>query len=164
MAALACAVAIVAGVLTAGGASPAGTGGLPPPVDAPATGASAGAVGAGEAGGGKSAPSAKAGKSAPSAGAAEADGGDARQPSDAAGVPEAAADLVREYEQRGDCVLVRSGYLDLSGRVWSMVVEGSGWVDVCIVQSSGDGTGKAKVMHMDAAEWAASLGELGLGG
>lgn len=155
MAALACAVAIVAGVLTAGGASPAGTGGLPPPVDAPATGTSAGAVGTGEAGGGKS---------APSAGAAEADGGDARQPSDAAGVPEAAADLVREYEQRGDCVLVRSGYLDLSGRVWSMVVEGSGWVDVCIVQSSGDGTGKAKVMHMDAAEWAASLGELGLGG
>lgn len=148
-------MAIVAGVLTAGGASPAGTGGLPPPVDAPATGTSAGAVGAGEAGGGKS---------APSAGAAEADGGDARQPSDAAGVPEAAADLVREYEQRGDCVLVRSGYLDLSGRVWSMVVEGSGWVDVCIVQSSGDGTGKAKVMHMDAAEWAASLGELGLGG
>lgn len=155
MAALACAVAIVAGVLTAGGASPAGTGGLPPPVDAPATGTSAGAVGTGEAGGGKS---------APSAGAAEADGGDARQPSDAAGVPEAAADLVREYEQRGDCVLVRSGYLDLSGRVWSMVVEGSGWVDVCIVQSSGNGTGKAKVMHMDAAEWAASLGELGLGG
>lgn len=155
VAALACAVAIVAGVLTAGGASPAGTGGLPPPVDAPATGTSAGAVGTGEAGGGKS---------APSAGAAEADGGDARQPSDAAGVPEAAADLVREYEQRGDCVLVRSGYLDLSGRVWSMVVEGSGWVDVCIVQSSGDGTGKAKVMHMDAAEWAASLGELGLGG
>lgn len=148
-------MAIVAGVLTAGGASPAGTGGLPPPVDAPATGTSAGAVGTGEAGGGKS---------APSAGAAEADGGDARQPSDAAGVPEAAADLVREYEQRGDCVLVRSGYLDLSGRVWSMVVEGSGWVDVCIVQSSGDGTGKAKVMHMDAAEWAASLGELGLGG
>ena len=155
VAALACAVAIVAGVLTAGGASPAGTGGLPPPVDAPATGTSAGAVGTGEAGGGKS---------APSAGAAEADGGDARQPSDAAGVPEAAADLVREYEQRGDCVLVRSGYLDLSGRVWSMVVEGSGWVDVCIVQSSGNGTGKAKVMHMDAAEWAASLGELGLGG
>lgn len=155
VAALACAVAIVAGVLTAGGASSAGTGGLPPPVDAPATGTSAGAVGTGEAGGGKS---------APSAGAAEADGGDARQPSDAAGVSEAAADLVREYEQRGDCVLVRSGYLDLSGRVWSMVVEGSGWVDVCIVQSSGDGTGKAKVMHMDAAEWAASLGELGLGG
>lgn len=80
------------------------------------------------------------------------------------GVPEAATELVCQYEQRGDCVLVRSGYLDLSGRVWSMVVEGSGWVDVCIVQSASGGTSETKVMHMDAAEWEASLGELGLGG
>ena len=80
------------------------------------------------------------------------------------GVQEAATELVCQYEQRGDCVLVRSGYLDLSGRVWSMVVEGSGWVDVCIVQSAGSGTSETKVMHMDAAEWGESLGELGLGG
>ena len=80
------------------------------------------------------------------------------------GVQEAATELVRQYEQRGDCVLVRSGYLDLSGRVWSMVVEGSGWVDVCIVQSADGGTSETKVMHMDAAEWEESLGELGVGG
>lgn len=79
-------------------------------------------------------------------------------------VPEVAANLVHEYEQRGNCVLVRSGYLDLSGKVWSMVVEGSGWVDVCIVQRADDGTCETKVMHMDAAEWAASLDGLGLGG
>ena len=45
-----------------------------------------------------------------------------------------------------------------------MVVEGSGWVDVCIVQSADGGTSETKVMHMDAAEWGESLGELGLGG
>lgn len=88
----------------------------------------------------------------------------AGQSSGVTSVPEVAANLVCEYEQRGDCVLVRSGFLDLSGRVWSMVVEGSGWVDVCIVQRADDGTCETKVMHMDAAEWAASLGELGLGG
>lgn len=89
---------------------------------------------------------------------------DAGMATAANGVPEAATELACQYEQRGDCVLVRSGYLDLSGRVWSMVVEGSGWVDVCIVQSVGGGTSETKVMHMDAAEWEASLGELGLGG
>lgn len=97
-------------------------------------------------------------------GRAEGDVADAGLEGSAAAVPEAAAELVYEYERRGDCVLVRSGYLDLSGRVWSMVVEGSGWVDVCIVQSASGGTSETKVMHMDAAEWEASLGELGLGG
>ncbi len=85
-------------------------------------------------------------------------------PSGTSAVPEAAASLVREYEQRSDCVLVRSGYLDLSGQVWSMVVEGAGWVDVCIVQDANDGTSETKVMHMDVSEWAASLDALGLGG
>ena len=91
-------------------------------------------------------------------------GGEAFESSDLSGVPEEAAVLVREYEGRDDCVLVRSGYLDLSGRVWSMVVEGSGWVDVCLVQSTDDGTIETKVMHMDVAEWAASLAALGFGG
>ena len=91
-------------------------------------------------------------------------GGEAFESSDLSGVPEDAAVLVREYEGRDDCVLVRSGYLDLSGRVWSMVVEGSGWVDVCLVQSTDDGTIETKVMHMDVAEWAASLAALGFGG
>lgn len=97
-------------------------------------------------------------------GRAEGDAADAGLEGSAAAVPEAAAELVYEYEQRGDCVLVRSGYLDLSGRVWSMVVEGSGWVDVCIVQSAGSGVSETKVMHMDVEEWEASLDELGLGG
>ena len=99
-----------------------------------------------------------------SAGNAETGGEDSGEASGTTTVPEMAANLVREYEQRGDCVLVRSGYLDLSGRVWSMVVEGSGWVEVCIVQRADDGACETKVMHMDAAEWAASLGELGLAG
>ena len=91
-------------------------------------------------------------------------GGEALESSGLSGVPEEAAGLAREYEGRGDCVLVRSGYLDLSGRVWSMVVEGSGWVDVCLVQSTDDGTIETRVMHMDVAEWAASLAALGFGG
>ena len=45
-----------------------------------------------------------------------------------------------------------------------MVVEGSGWVDVCIVQSAGSGASETKVMHMDVEEWETSLDELGLGG
>jgi hypothetical protein len=41
-------------------------------------------------------------------------GGEAFESSGLSGVPEEAAVLVREYEGRDDCVLVRSGYLDLS--------------------------------------------------
>ena len=97
-------------------------------------------------------------------GGAERDAADVSLEGGSSAVPEAAAELVCEYERRGDCVLVRSGYLDLSGRVWSMVVEGSGWVDVCIVQSAGSGASETKVMHMDVEEWETSLDELGLGG
>ncbi|MCH3948340.1 MAG: hypothetical protein LKI67_04520 [Olsenella sp.] len=147
--------AIAAGVLANRGKPPALVGDDPSSAGVLATSSPANDAGAGEEGKGQGWPSEWKSWTFEE---------DAGQPSGTAAVPEAAASLVREYEGRGDCVLVRSGYLDLSGKVWSMVVEGSGWVDVCIVQSTNDGKSESKVMHMDAAEWAASLGELGHGG
>lgn len=131
-----------------------------PPVGADNVASSDAALGANGSGGAAD----SGGQLGLSAGDTGTDGEDSGEASGTTTVPEVAANLVREYEHRGDCVLVRSGYLDLSGRVWTIVVEGLGWVDVCIVQRADDGTCETKVMHMDAAEWAASLGELGLGG
>lgn len=75
-------------------------------------------------------------------------------------IEDAAAGVIEGYEDRGSCVLVRSGYLDLSGRVWGMVVEGAGWVEVCVVQKASDGgSSRVTVMHMDVDEWALSLGD-----
>ena len=41
--------------------------------------------------------------------------------------------LLRSYRDAGSCVLARSGFLDLTGSVWSCVIQGDGWTDVCIV-------------------------------
>ncbi len=150
MVAGACALAVCAVVLSGRG----GSGSLPP----------AGEVEAGEANGSTGIGGESGAQQVSLSGGAERDAADVSLEGDSAAVPEAAAELVCEYERRGDCVLVRSGYLDLSGRVWSMVVEGSGWVDVCIVQGADNGASETKVMHMDVAEWEASLDELGLGG
>jgi len=57
--------------------------------------------------------------------------------------------LLSSYEERGDCVLASSGFLDLLGRTWSCTVEGDGWVDVCMVDESDDGTSSVCVIHLD---------------
>ena len=70
------------------------------------------------------------------------------------------AELLEGYADRGDCVLAQSGYLDLLGRSWGCVVQGEGWVDICIVQEGLNGEGSTRsVIHMDASDVAGELGE-----
>ena len=61
--------------------------------------------------------------------------------------------LVMSYQTRGDCRLASWGYLDLAGDVWSCVVDGGTWVDICyLVRGSSTGGCEVNVMHLDAAE------------
>ncbi|MGN0287179.1 MAG: hypothetical protein ACI4B6_05875 [Atopobiaceae bacterium] len=69
-----------------------------------------------------------------------------------------ARQTLEEYQQRGDCLLRSSGYLDLLGNVWGCVIDGGGWVDVVVVRSTPDEGAKRSVVRMDAKEWAAELG------
>ena len=50
-----------------------------------------------------------------------------------------AVDLLTSYRDAQDCVLARSGYLDLFGSVWGCVVRGGDWVDVCVVSEHEEG-------------------------
>ena len=61
--------------------------------------------------------------------------------------------VLERYRARGDCVLAQAGYLDLTGRVWGCVVQGDGWVEVCLVEEGDDGGGcSVSVVRMDAAD------------
>ena len=74
-------------------------------------------------------------------------------------VTEAAARVLGERRAAGDCVVARSGYLDLSGRTWGCVLQGSGWVEVVVVSEDAGGDGSEVVtMRMDAEDVAASVG------
>ncbi|MCI1666378.1 MAG: hypothetical protein LKI25_08495 [Atopobiaceae bacterium] len=86
-------------------------------------------------------------------------------------VEQVAAGLLRGYRD-GDEVttLVRAGYVDLLGRVWSCTVRGDGWVDTCVVQGSpasgagavtvssasteGAVSSKVSVMRFEEGRWA----------
>lgn len=70
------------------------------------------------------------------------------------------AELLEGYADRGNCVLAQSGYLDLLERSWGCVIQGEGWVDICIVQEGPSGEGSTRsVIHMDASDVAEELGE-----
>jgi hypothetical protein len=76
-------------------------------------------------------------------------------------VPEAAQDVLMEYQARGNCLLCEAGYLDLQGNVWACVVQGDGWVEVQVVRSIEDGrASELTAIHMDAASWARELNEV----
>lgn len=69
-------------------------------------------------------------------------------------VQEAAEEAVVRYRDRGDCVLAQAGYLDLFGGTWGCVVEGPGWVDVCVVaRRQGEKASTVKTMRMEVADW-----------
>lgn len=69
-------------------------------------------------------------------------------------VQEAAEEAVVRYRDRGDCIVARAGYLDLFGRTWGCVMQGCGWVDVCVVsQSEGEQTSTVKTVRMEVADW-----------
>lgn len=70
-----------------------------------------------------------------------------------------AARVLGEAAERGDCVLARAGYLDLTGGTWGCVTQGSGWAEVCVVWARTDGTGcEARAWRLDASELAARRG------
>lgn len=64
---------------------------------------------------------------------------------------EEAERVLDEYVARGDCVVARSGWLDLLGRTWGCVIQGEGWVDVCVVGEREGGGSEVGVMRMDAS-------------
>lgn len=67
--------------------------------------------------------------------------------------------LVGEYRGRGDCVVAQAGYLDLAGSVWGCVMQGEGWVDICVVREDLEGSGCFVVIwHMDADDVGSALG------
>ena len=63
----------------------------------------------------------------------------------------AARTVLGRYEADGTCLLASAGYLDLFGRVWGCVVEGPGWVDVCVVEETAEGTSVVRTVRMLAA-------------
>ena len=80
------------------------------------------------------------------------------------GVAEEASSILESYRARGDCVLESWGYLDLSGRVWSCVVYGGSWADVCYVEEDASTGGcEVRVVRFDAEEiersWAEAQAE-----
>ena len=71
-------------------------------------------------------------------------------------------EVLERFRSRGDCVLARAGYLDLTGRAWGCVTQGEGWVEICIVREAPDGDGCSVVSwHMDAEDVAAVVEEGG---
>lgn len=76
------------------------------------------------------------------------------------GVEQVATRLLCTYRDTGECVLASSGYLDLLGSVWGCVVEGDGWVEVCLVcERSQDDACKVIVLHMEPNEIAQVMGD-----
>lgn len=71
---------------------------------------------------------------------------------------DAATEVLEQARDQHKCVLVDSGYLDLTGSVWSCTVVGEGWVEVTVVRSRNSGeTSEVTTIHMDAKEWEGEL-------
>lgn len=64
-----------------------------------------------------------------------------------------ATDVLTGYRDARDCVLVRSGYLDLSGSVWSCTVRRREGVEICFVCQRADGGSDVRVLRMEESEW-----------
>lgn len=62
----------------------------------------------------------------------------------------AAASLMKEYQDRSDCILLEARYLDLLGSIWGFSVEGQGWVDVCIMRDAGASSTAVEIVHLRA--------------
>lgn len=77
-----------------------------------------------------------------------------------ASLTETARQVLEAYRDADTpCVLVRSGYLDVTGHAWGCVVEGDGWVDVCEVVPAVGGGSDVRLTRMDRDEWAQTAPE-----
>ena len=70
---------------------------------------------------------------------------------------EEAQTILVDYRQRKDCVLVHAGYVDLVGRAWSCVIQGDGWVDICVVRETDEGGSQVSVSRIENSMWEESL-------
>ncbi len=52
-----------------------------------------------------------------------------------------ARSVLEDREGRGDCVVAKSGYLDLAGRTWGCVLQGDGWAEVLVVSEDEESSG-----------------------
>ena len=58
--------------------------------------------------------------------------------------------VLEGYRLRGDCIVAQAGYLDLSGKMWGCVVQGAGWVELCVIREGDEGGSEVVSWHMDA--------------
>lgn len=82
------------------------------------------------------------------------DGGRVRVYETDVGLQSCACEILRSYEGDGESVLVRFGYLDLAGSVWSCTVRCRDRVEICFVCERSDGEGcVVRVLSMEGSEW-----------
>ena len=77
------------------------------------------------------------------------------------GLVDEASRILEERAGVADSVVVRSGYLDLSGKVWACVLQGEGYVEVLMVSESPGGAGSEVVSWSMDVEDAAALAGAG---
>ena len=53
-------------------------------------------------------------------------------------IQDEAQSVLESYQQRADCVLVYSGYIDLTGNVWSCLVNGGNWSELVTISDQGE--------------------------
>ena len=87
-----------------------------------------------------------------------AEGGWSETRRESGSLEQVATRLLRSYRDTGSCVLARSGFVDLTGSVWSCVVQGDGWTDVCIVCTTEEAdVCELRVLRLEADEMAELL-------
>ena len=73
-------------------------------------------------------------------------------------LPQTAKDLVCQYRDAMDCIVHSAGYMDVLGNAWSCIVEGPGWVDLCLVTERGGGC-TVEVVRMEVTDWRESYAQ-----
>ena len=53
-------------------------------------------------------------------------------------IQDEAQSVLENYQQRADCALVYSGYIDLAGNVWSCLVNGGNWSELVTISDQGE--------------------------
>lgn len=72
-------------------------------------------------------------------------------------LPETASELVLRYRDQRDCMVRSAGYIDMLGNAWSCLMEGPGWVDLCVVLQGDEGC-SVQVIRMEVKDWEESYG------
>ena len=57
--------------------------------------------------------------------------------------------VLEGFRLRGDCIVAQAGYLDLSGKTWACVIQGAGWVELCVIREGDGGGSEVTSWRMD---------------